>query len=504
MQNRIFPRLPYVYRFDMAGLPLFGIEALRAHEVENRNAQLMERAGTAAAEWLIYQDPSFARALIVAGPGNNGGDAFVMARVLLESGKAVTVVALALPREDASDAQRAYEALVATGVPIEREMPQAGFQADWVVDGVFGIGLNRAPEASYRAVIERINQFRVAHGGRTKILSLDVPSGVDAQTGYAFEPSVIADYTLTFLARKPGLYTGMGLEFVGEIVLLDLGLGNPGSKTDGLLIHWPDVANALPWRRRTSHKGDAGTLMVVGGAQGMVGAPMLSARAASRAGAGKVQVGFITNNTAQITPLVDMLAPELMFAPFSKFPEKLSAVVIGPGLGLNAAATDALGQALRLSVPIVLDADALTLISQNTGLADRVRARTSPTLLTPHPGEASRLLHISTEDVNADRIACARSLSEQLRAHVVLKGAGSVCVNTNGATSINATGNPLLATAGMGDVLAGIISALLAQGMQPFHALVVGVAWHGHLADTLAGRGRTRIVASDVITVLGE
>jgi ADP-dependent NAD(P)H-hydrate dehydratase / NAD(P)H-hydrate epimerase len=476
----------------MAGLPLFGIDAIRKHELENAGQELMARAGDAAAQWLVRHDPSFATALLVAGPGNNGGDTFAMARFLLEAGKDITVVALALPGESSPDAMRAFNALEQMGVTIEREMPGPGFQADWVVDGVFGIGLNRAPDVGYRSTLERINQLRTT---RTKVLSLDVPSGVDAQTGYAFTPCVIADYTLTFLARKPGLYTGAALDYTGEIVVLDLGVGHPAAKTDAMLIRWTDVAASLPWRHRTAHKGDAGTLMIVGGATGMVGAPLLAARSASRAGAGKVHVGFM----AQTAPQVDFFAPELMLEPFIKFREGISAAVVGPGLGITTAATDALAQAMRIGVPLVIDADALTLISQNTSLADRIRARTSPTLLTPHPGEAARLLHIPVEDVNADRLACARALSEQLRAHVVLKGAGSVCVNASGATSINATGNPLLATAGTGDILAGIIGALLAQGMQPFHALVVGVAWHGHLADSLAGRGRQRIVAGDLI-----
>jgi ADP-dependent NAD(P)H-hydrate dehydratase / NAD(P)H-hydrate epimerase len=476
----------------MAGLPLFGIEALRTHELENAGEDLMLRAGDAAAQWLVRHDPSFATALLVAGPGNNGGDTFAMARFLREAGKDVTVVALTLPRESSPDALRAFNALEQMGVTIEREMPGVGFQADWVVDGVFGIGLNRAPDVGYRATLERINQLRTT---RTKVLSLDVPSGVDAQTGYAFTPCVIADYTLTFLARKPGLYTGAALDYTGEIVVLDLGLGHPAAKTDAMLIRWSDVAATLPWRHRTAHKGDAGTLMIVGGATGMIGAPLLAARAASRAGAGKVHVGFM----AQTGPQVDLFAPELMLEPFIKFREGISAAVVGPGLGTTTASTDALALAMRVGVPLVIDADALTLISQNTSLADRIRARTSPTILTPHPGEAARLLHVTVEDVNADRIACARSLSEQLRAHVVLKGAGSVCVNASGATSINATGNPLLATAGTGDVLAGLIGALLAQGMQPFHALVVGVAWHGHLADGMAARGRQRIVAGDLI-----
>ncbi len=481
----------------MAGLPLFGIEALRAHESAHAGNALMERAGDAAAQWLLRHDPSFSTVLVVAGPGNNGGDAFAMARQLHHAGKAVTVVAHALPHDGNTDAQRAFNALTQSGVQVEREMPQSGFQADWIVDGVFGIGLNRAPDVAFRVVLERINLLRTT---RTKVLALDVPSGVDAQTGHAFSPSVIADYTLTFLARKPGLYTGAALDYTGEIVVMDLDVGSPHAKTDAMLIRWNDVAATLPWRHRTAHKGHAGTLMIVGGAAGMVGAPLLAARAAARTGAGKVHVGFMLPTPPQL----DIFAPELMLEPFIKFREKLSAVVVGPGLGTNAAATDALAQAMRVAAPLVLDADALTLVSQNTAMIDRLRARTSPTLLTPHPGEAARLLNVSTDDVNSDRIACARTLAEQLHAHVVLKGAGSVCVSTTGATSINATGNPVLASAGTGDVLAGMLGALLAQGMQPFHALVVGVAWHGHLADCLAARGKQRIVASDLVQELAQ
>jgi ADP-dependent NAD(P)H-hydrate dehydratase / NAD(P)H-hydrate epimerase len=309
---------------------------------------------------------------------------------------------------------------------------------------------------------------------------------------------VVADVTLTFLAHKPGLYTGPAVDCVGEVVMLGLDVPGPTAATVATGIEFADVRSALPWRVRSAHKGSSGTLIVVGGATGMVGAAILAARAGLRAGAGKVKVGFV----AEQAPIADMMFPELMYDTPEALKSPASAVVLGPGMSTSPRAKEALTKALSLNVPLVLDADALNLVHMDFGLRDRLRTRTAPTIATPHPQEAARLLSISTEAVNADRITAARRVSETLRAHVALKGAGTVCVNVTGATTINRTGNPLLATAGTGDVLAGMIGALLAQGLKPFHAMVIGVAWHGHIADTLAARGIERATASDIVEQL--
>jgi hydroxyethylthiazole kinase-like uncharacterized protein yjeF len=477
----------------MLGIPVFDIDALRAHESQYAQLDLMERAGAAAAQWLVQRDPALQRALVVAGPGNNGGDAMVMARHLQETGKDVMLVALSPPPQPGTRARDAYDALIAANVTVTFEMPKVGeFKCDWVIDGIFGIGLNRAPSEGYASVIDRINKLRLRG---TRVLALDVPSGIDALTGEAYFPAVVADATLTFIAHKPGLWTGPALDYIGECVLLDLELPSPDSLTDAVVVRWADVAGGMPTRLRTAHKGSHGTVMIVGGTDGMIGAALLAGRSALSAGAGKVIVGLM----AETAPVVDPLFPELMLEPFETFNAQADVVVIGPGLGTSPRAKDALVRALNLPIPVVLDADALNVLSADFGLRDRLRVRNAPTLATPHSGEASRILSLPIDDINADRIGYARSIAELMRAHVVLKGAGSVCTSATGATTICAAGNPLLATAGSGDVLAGMIGALLAQAMQPYTALVLAVTWHGHLADRLALKKFGRITASDLV-----
>ncbi len=479
----------------MLGLPVFDLDALRAHEAAHADLGLMERAGLAAATWLLQRDLTFQSALVVAGPGNNGGDAYVVARHLHAAGKFVLVIGLAPPGDHAPDAQAARDALKAAGVEIHLALPDVAEHFDWVIDGIFGIGLNRPPDARYADAIEHINRRRSPHTG---VLAIDVPSGVDALTGDVYFPSVVADATLTFLAHKAGLWTGAALDYLGELVLLDLDLPAPDAPTDALVVTWAHVVRGLPVRLRTAHKGSSGSVMIVGGADGMVGAALLAGRAAQRAGAGKVLVGF----AAETVPLVDVMFPELMLEPFSSFKANVEAVVVGPGLSTSSRAKDIVVRALNLPQPLVLDADALNIIASDFGLRDRLRDRTAPTTVTPHPGEAARMLNITVEQVNADRISSARMLSERFRANVVLKGAGSVCVSVTGATNIAAAGNPLLATAGSGDVLAGMLGALIAQGLQPFTALVMAVCWHGHLAERMAARGVQRATASDLIEEL--
>ncbi len=481
----------------MVGIPVFDLDTLRAHETEHAALKLMERAGTSAAKWLLARSPRLTSVLVIAGPGNNGGDAFVMARVLAEAGKQVQVYLTAEPPPVGSPARHALAALKVSPKPIILlpELPERADHCDWVVDGIFGIGLNRPPDGQFAEIIDQINRYRSAH---TQILALDVPSGVDALTGDVYYPAVVADVTLTFLAHKAGLWTGAALDYIGALVMLDCGVPAPQSATEAIVVRWDDVAHGLPTRLRTAHKGDAGSVMVVGGAPGMAGAALLAGRAALRAGAGKVHVGF----AGEVAPQVDILYPELMLEPFTVFRSPLDAIVLGPGLSTSRSAKEVVMRALSLPLPLVLDADALNIIHADFGLRDRMRTRQGPTIATPHPGEAARLLNITVEQVNADRIASARMLSENLRAHVVLKGAGSVSVSTSGATTINATGNPLLATAGSGDVLAGMIGALLAQALQPYTALVLAVAWHGHIADLLAKKGVRHATASDIVSAL--
>ena len=377
-----------------------------------------------------------------------------------------------------------------------RETPHQ-ITTDWIVDGLFGIGLKRPLNAGYGDAVRAIAAARETG---SKVLALDVPSGIDADTGALVGDAVVAaDHTLTFLAHKPGLLTGPALDYVGELHCDALGVAS----TDDSAVHAVDrlYIDAIH-RRQTAntHKGTNGTCVIIAGATGMLGAGLLASRAAMRSGAGKVKVGWLADPAPQVDPLM----PEVMMGTATDLLASVcSAMVVGCGLGVSGAAIRALKVALKREMPLVVDADALNLIAQSAELATLMQRRTAPTIITPHPAEAARLLGCSTTDVQLDRLRAARDLAKGYRCIAVLKGAGTiVCDGT--VTTINRTGNPLLATAGTGDVLAGMIGALLAQGYEPATAARLGVCMHGAAADALAARGVRHAVASDVIDELAN
>ena len=378
-------------------------------------------------------------------------------------------------------------------VLVTRTVP-ARIDADWIVDGLFGIGLKRSLDGVYRDAVAAIAGARA---GGAKVLVLDVPSGVDADTGAVLgDTAVAADFTLTFIANKPGLVTGPALDYVGDLscASLDVQLPPPQQNT----AHWLD-ATYLDAARLTpsanAHKGSHGTCVIIGGANGMLGAVLLASRAAIRTGAGKVKVGWLAKPHPQVDPLI----PEVMMGSAIKLiNSECHALVIGCGLGVSGAAVRLLKSALERDVPMVIDADALNLIAQSAQLATALQTRKFPAIITPHPAEVARLLGCSTADVRRDRFKAARNLAKNYRCIAVVKGAGTVvCDGTT--TTVNGTGNPLLATAGTGDVLAGMIGALLAQGYDAATAARLGVCMHGAAADALRARNVKRAVASDII-----
>jgi hydroxyethylthiazole kinase-like uncharacterized protein yjeF len=328
-----------------------------------------------------------------------------------------------------------------------------------------------------------------ANGTGAPILALDIPSGLDAQTGVAHGITVRAAATITFIALKPGLLTMDGPDHAGSIELASLGLEMP-APTPGHRLTWPALAASLPSvltrRTRNVNKGTFGTLGLLGGSDGMAGALILAGRAAMRTGAGKVWLGFLMADP----PKLDTGMPELMLRHASMVLEAgPDALVVGPGLGMSDTARSLLQRALVLPIPIALDADALNLIAREPALLAMTNARTAPTLATPHPGEAARLLQQEAATVNDDRMSAARALSNRLGAHVVLKGAGSILAHPDGTWDINASGGPALATAGSGDVLCGMLGAFLAQGIDAKTALRLAVCLHGAAADHLVTRG---------------
>lgn len=470
--------------------PLFSLSQLRAIEAEFPD--LMTEAGRAAATWIAARYPRQARVLLLAGPGNNGGDAWACALELSRMGFAPCVVDCAeadtaLP----GAAQAARDAWDDAGGQTVEDIPE--YDADLVVDGLLGIGVNRAPTGFLADVIDWINEQSCG------VLALDCPSGLDAFTGLAFEPCVRADWTLTFISFKPGLLTGRDAEACGQVFVDLLGLDDDLPPADGHTLVAADVRPMIPQRSRASHKGHQGCVGILGGNSGMCGAALLAGRAALYAGAGRVYVGLLDPQA----PAVDPVQPELMLRRAADLfaLETLSCLAIGPGLGLDSTALQMLDWALKCPLPLVVDADALTLIGRHTALRGIIRQRRAPTLLTPHPAEAGRLLLQDTQEVEADRVGAACRLAAEYQALVVLKGAGSVVAFPDGEYLINTTGNPAMAAAGQGDVLTGVIAALLAQGASAGDALLAGVCLHGAAADTLLmqGCGPLGLTASETL-----
>ncbi len=316
------------------------------------------------------------------------------------------------------------------------------------------------------------------------LLAIDIPSGVDGDSGGVLGCAVRATHTATFIGLKPGLLTRDGPELCGRISVHDLDLP-PQSTADGFTVAPALFAEHLHPRPLNCHKGMLGDAGVVGGAAGMVGAALLAGRAALKLGAGRVFVGLLVSDG----PAVNLQQPELMLRPAREVVDIASALAVGPGLGQGEDARTLLEAAMARPVPLVLDADALNLIASHPALAQHVAQRGAPTVITPHPAEAGRLLGSTTAAVQADRVAAACELARRLNCHAVVKGCGSVVAAPDGPWFINRSGNPGMASAGMGDVLTGIALALLAQGWGALPALLAAVHVHGAAADALAARG---------------
>jgi hydroxyethylthiazole kinase-like uncharacterized protein yjeF len=477
--------------------PIGRVADLRAVERAAADEPLMERAGLAAAN--VARDllaASASRVLVLAGPGNNGGDAFVVARWLKSWFYDVTVAFRGDAGRLPHDAAAAHSAWRDAGGTTLSDWPDDG---SWglVIDGLFGIGLARPIEGEAARWIERAN------GCGAIVLALDIPSGLNADTGVAYPPTIRADRTATFLALKPGLLTADGPDHCGAISVHTLGLETRTS-IPGQRLDWPSLAATLPeiLRRtqRNVHKGSFGTLGLIGGSDGMVGAAILAARAAIHLGAGKIWVGLAASDR----PAIDWVQPELMLRDAERVvDDRADAFIVGPGLGTSDRARALLARSLALSVPLALDADALNLVADDDGLARSVAARNAPTALTPHPAEAARLLGVSTAAVQGDRLAAALELASRLHCSVVLKGVGSVLAFADGTWAINASGNAGLASGGTGDVLTGFLGALLAQRLSVKDALRIAVCLHGAAADTLVseGTGPLGIAASELAPV---
>jgi ADP-dependent NAD(P)H-hydrate dehydratase / NAD(P)H-hydrate epimerase len=464
---------------DRRAIGVFGIEGY----------ELMCRAGAAALDALCALWPGARTITVLCGPGNNGGDGYVVARLARSRGLGANVVPLGDPRALTGDAGRAYQDYTAEGGRCGPWSP-ALLEADVIVDALFGTGLARPVSDEAAAMIEGINA-----AGRP-ILAVDVPSGLHADTGAVLGLAVHAEITVTFIGRKQGLYVGEGLDHAGRVILDDLGVPAAcfdGSIPVGRLIGEDTVLRALPRRARTSHKGNHGHVLVIGGGPGMPGAARLAGEAALRAGAGLVTLAVHVDNA-----MIAATRPELMCVGVES-PAELAAllgratvVAAGPGLGQGTWADALVNAAIDGGLPLVVDADALNWLAAHPRSCDHW-------VLTPHPGEAARLLGSTAAAVQADRLAAARELQRRYGGVAVLKGAGTIVYPPGGPALVCDRGNPGMAVGGMGDVLTGLIAGVAAQCGDLALAAQAGVFVHAQAGDLASRAGERGMLASDVL-----
>jgi ADP-dependent NAD(P)H-hydrate dehydratase / NAD(P)H-hydrate epimerase len=464
---------------------------------------LMETAGRGVARVAmdLLDGNADGNIAVVCGPGNNGGDGFVAARVLRDAGHDA-VVYLAAARDAVRGDAAAHLAILerAGGVVHLIDTPQALEQAResiagaaLAIDALFGVGLARPIEGHHAEVVGLVDQAAMC-------LAVDLPSGLDADTGRALGACVTADVTVTMGALKIALVSAPGFARCGAVEVVDIGIPRGVLATQAIgagLVEAEDVAATLPRSSPLVHKGRRGHVLVIGGMPGMRGAGRLCANASLRGGAGLVTLASTGDPSADDAVMTAVLETRLADVLAGK-----DAVVMGPGLGQSAQAASWLREVLASGVPAVLDADALNLVAGDPALADAVANASGPIVLTPHPGEAARLLGLTAAAVEADRLAAARALASRTHAVVVLKGARTiVCDGTidDEYCAINPTGGPELATGGSGDVLAGLVASLLAQGTSPADAARAAVYVHGRAGERLAVQHGSRgVVSSDL------
>ncbi len=484
-------------------LPAALYRAAQVHHLDGRamaeggipGATLMARAGAAAFSAARRRWPVAQYWLVVCGAGNNAGDGYVMARLALEGGLTVAVAHLAPPATLKGDAFDAFEAAAAAGVPVAPFDSTSLDGVELVVDALLGIGTNRPVEGVWREAIEAINDCPAP------VLALDIPSGLHPDSGQPQGVAVRADFTMSFVGLKRGLFTGSGRHYSGTVAFADLGIPPHLYREEvpaALLDSGQDLAVWLPSREPAAHKGRYGHVLVVGGDVGMAGAPRLAAQGAARAGAGLVSVATRPAHA----PVQAAVVPEVMFrgvdspADLRGLLRRATVVALGPGLGQEDWGLRLWEAALTFTGPLVVDADGLNLLTR------RPRRR-EDWILTPHPGEAARLLGMEVSQVEADRFAAAEALHRRYGGVVVLKGAGTLVV-AEGQCWVCRAGNPGMASGGMGDVLTGIIAGLWAQGLPPAAAARVGVFVHAAAADEVAAeRGQRGLMASDLFAALG-
>ncbi|WP_312143064.1 bifunctional ADP-dependent NAD(P)H-hydrate dehydratase/NAD(P)H-hydrate epimerase [Atlantibacter hermannii] len=455
--------------------------------------ELMLRAGEAAFRLARASWPDARHWLVLCGHGNNGGDGYVVARLAKADGIDVTLLAIESDKPLPEEAACARDTWLNAGGEIHASDTPWPQGVSLIIDGLAGTGLVSAPRPVMSALIDKAN------ADPAPILALDIPSGLLAETGATPGSVIVAQRTLTFIALKPGLLTGKARDVVGKITVNTLGLESWLADKPAAL-HRYDASMLKHWlkpRRATSHKGDNGRLLVIGGDFGTAGAIRLAGEAALRAGAGLVRVLTRQENSAALlTARPELMVQELTDESIAQGLEWADVIIIGPGLGQEKWGKRALQKTENSQKPMLWDADALNLLAFNP---DKRQNR----IITPHPGEAARLLNCDVSQIESDRLLAARRLAKRYGGVVVLKGAGTLVANERGDTGIIDAGNPGMATGGMGDVLSGIIGALLGQQLDLYDAACAGCLAHGAAADAVASRYGTRgMLASDLFSTL--
>ena len=479
---------------------------------------LMEHAGRAVVEAISVELGRLdqKRFLVVCGKGNNGGDGFVAVRYLKERGAAVTCLLAAAPAELKGDALANYESLRTAGVPVLEADGKGTLDAALrdhpvVVDALLGTGLTSAPRGLVARVIEAVNRSGCF------VVSIDVPSGVDADTGQAFQPSIRADLTVTMALAKLGLWLYPGRALAGKVVPADIGIPAQLLDTAGdtFLLDDVGIRAAIPRRPPDGHKGTFGTALVIAGSRGYSGAACLTGAAAARSGCGMVRMavpagiaGIVESNVLEPVkfPLAQTEAESISPAALDmvlELAETADAIAVGPGIGTHPETRRFLLDLLpRLHRPVVIDADG---INNLAGKLDLLHEMAAPVILTPHPGELGRLVQLDPARVNADRVELSRRLAREHNIVLVLKGASTVIAVPDGRVLVNPTGNSGLGSGGTGDVLTGLLAGLVAQGAKPMDAACAAVFLHGRAADLAAARlTEYCLVAHDLLDYLPD
>jgi hydroxyethylthiazole kinase-like uncharacterized protein yjeF len=485
------------YLFDISQIRMLEQQAMFKQHIPEFT--LMERAGKSALDYLLARWPKAGRILVICGPGNNGGDGYVLAKEARKRGLTVHIKMLGAVDKFSPSTRKAFDECQAHSIliePLDSNMTGDELCRQWlsekyhvIVDAIFGIGLQREITGFYQHVIGAMNATGFP------VLAIDVPSGIDADTGGLLGVAVRAQATITFIGFKRGLFTHDALDYCGEVGLADLGVNqeNIALESVGCLLSSTLVNDQLPRRKRNAHKGNYGHVLIVGGNQGMVGAASLAAEGALRTGAGLVSVGTLPEHEGQINAKYPEIMCHGVTSENQLLPllQRANVIVIGPGLGRNSWSKMVLLACMQSDLPMVIDADALNLLGSHPMCRDNW-------ILTPHPGEAARLLgYENAREIQTNRFASIEKLAAQ-GGNWILKGGGTLIKCLGESINLCRFGNPGMASGGMGDALSGIIGSLVAQKISIKMAAKLGVLIHALAGDLAASRGERGLLASDL------